>query len=743
MSFLYFKNVINGQRAWPLCGIVIVTLFFAPKLSHSAMEGNIIGQANTLLQQLKTQQHASEIARIARAVGPIIDKARKAQTKEDELNALRSILTAMREQVRSQVINIERGTSQSEAALERLYRSQSWDDLNFSQAAFAYWRAWIDLELARRYKNDGTKKRSLLEAQKGFRVASMQLFRPGLIYGGWLGIGYVEMELGNLDRARQIFERLDEALSTATDSSIREAVSIELRLLEVRTGKVKTKHTSRNIDDNEAKMLRIEAFALLKESRRTSNQPIGAAKRLKAIFESGRMDQSLLNEMMGYAQEIAGVDVGPWSDLAAAEFRLRHKDYKKAIQKFQIFFKKGIALKGVDLNHYRYRWAVAAYKAGIYQTAASVLEQLLRKKTLNPETDKAASKLLYAVYTAREVNGGSSSNRKLLRAAAQRFIKKSPNDPDADSARLVVAQTSSNSNTALKSLKQIKSKSKLGGNVERTAFQVLASDFSDKILLGKTKTAAGLARQGINAFQTLPDSDKRKSLNIAILLQMRVLVDPKLDEVLRSIDVIEDNEDTNLDIRRALIWSRLQLYDRLNEPTRIAEFIHSLSTKKIASWQMEILYPWIVEHENISLRLELANMLQPHVIEQPDMDRRIRSLIIKDLMAMERNDIAYKEARAFTKEHSSSGDAWRLLARAAELHNKPFEADHAWSIITDKAVPTMNIWWEGMLSRVRIRSSSTRPEQACPLLQNIKRSSEYLPDEHKAAYELIVADSPC
>ena len=75
--------------------------------------------------------------------------------------------------------------------------------------------------------------------------------------------------------------------------------------------------------------------------------------------------------------------------------------------------------------------------------------------------------------------------------------------------------------------------------------------------------------------------------------------------------------------------------------------------------------------------------------------------------------------------------------------DKPFEADSAWSVITDKAVPTMTVWWEGMLSRVRIRSASTRPEEACPLLEEIVRSQEHMPDSFRAEYDAAAGGAAC
>jgi hypothetical protein len=795
-----------------LIGVQVVVLIMAFSEFVSA-EITYVENVYTLISQLKQQPTTSEIVRIAEEIGPIVDEVRKSKIDVGELKKLASLLKKMRELTQQRVMDLERESGQNEASLERLYRSQSYDDLSFSQAAFAYWRAWIDLELARRIGNESIKNRTLITALNGFRVASMQLFRLGLVYGGWLGIGYVEMELGNHDRAREIFDRLDDALSAAPDSPVREALSLELRLLEARTGNVKPVNVSRNIDDNEARILRIESFALLDQNRITGNQYDGVEQRLRSLIEADRMDQSLLNDMMNYAGEIAGMNIGPWTYLAAAEFRLRHNDYHKALQKFEVFFNKGINLSSVDLDHYRYRWAFAAYKAKRYQSSARILEQLVRKKNLSSDTDKAVAKLLYVVRASLEQKNDSIVNRKLLLTAAQRFVRKNPADSDADTARLAIAQLTSDTKNAIQSLNQIQSKSNLGSTINHTRFKIVARDFNLKIARGETQAAAELAIQGIRAFHALLERDKVDSLNNATLLKMRALVDPSPDKVFIALDVIDfqiiaddfkkqvvrgktklataiakkgintfntlpeteksdllnkailqqmhmfldpnsnelpESKDivvkkgfSGLDIRRASVWSRLQLYDRLNDWPRIIEFMRSLATTTTPSWHMDYLYPWIASRENLVQRLELARLVHPFVLEQIDMDRRVRRLIIESLISLENNKEAYEQARIFARTYPSSGDAWRLLAHSAELINKPYEADRSWGIITDKAVPTMLIWWEGMLNRVRIRTRSTRPEQACSLLEELESRVEYLPGSHKIEYETVLAESGC
>ncbi len=727
----------------PLRAVAALALLLCGGAAVAASGSAAIEQARGFLARLQGQPPAKEVFEVANTIGPVIDEVRQSQVSTADLETLRKLLEQMRQVTEKRLEAIEGETNENEAALERLYRSQVWDDMSFALAAFPYWRAWVDLELARRIEDRGLRTQALLPAEKGFRAASMQLFRPGLVYGGWLGLGYVELERGRNDRAMKIFENLDTALASEPDSPVREAVQLELRLLEAKSGQVKTDRRGRAIDATEARLLRVEAFALLQDSRKTGGRPLEAAERLRAIIEAGHIDQSLLSDMMIYAQELSGVDVGPYTDLAGAEFALQYEHYYNAMQKYEAFFKAVVPPRNLDLSYYRYRWAVAAYKAEIYQPAVTILEKLLREKNLPEDLDKNASKLLYAVYAAREQGGGSAANRKSLRQAAQRFVRKSPNDADADSARLMIAQTASNASTALQSLNQIQSSGKFKGDVQRTAYQIIARDFSNKIARSKIALAKGLAKDGIRAFQKLPKADKADPFNFAILLQMRALVDEQPEEVLKAIDFIEQKEQSNLDIKRALAWSRLQLYDRMGDNAKVAGFIAQTAAQGIASWQMEFLYPFIAEREDVAERLELARLAAPGAKDLPDMDRRFRALIVEDLLALGDAEAAFDTAREFTREHPTSGDAWQLLARAAEATEKPFEADQAWGVITNKAVPTMAIWWEGMLNRVRIRSHSTRPDQACSLLAEVDRAAEHMPAQYASDFEAARASAAC
>ncbi len=718
--------------------------------------------------QLMAGPEASRVARIAEDLGPVIDEARKTP-KLEQLETLRELLGAMKTLSGQILAASERNTGQGEAALERLYRSQAWDDLGFAEAAFIYWSAWIDLEIAR--QSPSGRDRHLARARKGFQTASLQLFRPQLFYGGWLGIGYVDLELGHTARARQIFGKLDEAVSALPDSPVKDAISTELLLQELRLGDVDAA-ASKDINAGQAQLLRRELFAVLQQSRAQGKPDHAIGQHLQVLVNAGRMDQPLLENLMAFAREVAATDVGPWNTLAAAEFRLAHDDYQKAVQNYEAFFKEFIPQQGLNLDAFRYRWAFAAYRDGSYQTALGILGKLERRKGLSAEIDRATAKLLYTVHLALALRDSHKTGHKSLHTAAQRFVDKNPDDPEADQARLLIAQTSQSADAALETLRQIRSTSEFKGTVERTSFHFLAREFSARVTTARTEDAVGLARQGMGAFRKLPEADRGNPRNIALLLQMRALAGPDPDkladslEFLGSLEQVEEEKreelvaahpdemtrslgfliiggerDANIDY--ALSWSRLRLYDRLGNWSGLTEMMRSLDGSNRLHLPLELVYPWIAGRKDIRQRLELARLAHPAAAALPDIDRRFYRLIIESLLSIDNPDAAHEKALAFSREHPNSGDAWRLLARTAELTGDPFTADRAWGVITDKLSPASDTWWEAMLNRVRIRSGSPRPEQACPLLEVMQRRAEFLPDSQKTAYETFLEDARC
>ena len=189
------------EKSFILTLLLILFLGFQPKEVVASSKRAITG-VTELSARLDGDVGAAELFAIANEVGPFIDQIRKANPSPNSLKKMKALLNEMRQKTSGKVAEIEASMGESEGQLERLYRSQEWDDMSFALAAFPYWRAWIDLELAYREQNVGImgaeKTTALLPAEKGFRGASLQFYRPGLVYGGWLGLGTLSLLRGGL-----------------------------------------------------------------------------------------------------------------------------------------------------------------------------------------------------------------------------------------------------------------------------------------------------------------------------------------------------------------------------------------------------------------------------------------------------------------------------------------------------------------------------------------------------------------
>ena len=83
---------------------------------------------------------------------------------------------------------------------------------------------------------------------------------------------------------------------------------------------------------------------------------------------------------------------------------------------------------------------------------------------------------------------------------------------------------------------------------------------------------------------------------------MRALVDPKPEDVITAISQIEAKEPQNLDIRRALVWSRLQIYDRLGG-ANVENYIRKLASSPIPGWRA---FKFVANMSNPEIRQSLA-----------------------------------------------------------------------------------------------------------------------------------------
>jgi hypothetical protein len=126
---------------------------------------------------------------------------------------------------------LEAATGEDESKLEDLYRSEQWYAINYALAAVRYWQAWIDLALAETAADDAARVPALSGAERGFQSTAVRILYPGLVYGSWLGMAYVDRLRGDDAAAEKRLKLLAGALASDPGNPLAQLVADELALL--------------------------------------------------------------------------------------------------------------------------------------------------------------------------------------------------------------------------------------------------------------------------------------------------------------------------------------------------------------------------------------------------------------------------------------------------------------------------------------------------------------------------------
>lgn len=731
---------------------LVSTSGMAAKATAPSDPVSAIAQARRLLSSLNSEATTSRYADVGRQLGQAIDGVRYGKATIAQLATMREITRALRSRTNARLKALEAAAGEDEAALETLYRSIDWDDLSFALAAFPYWGAWIDLEMYQKVESVAAKQKWIWEAKKGFRGTSVQVFRPSLVYGGWLGLGYIAVAEDDNDRALKIFENLHEALGGDKRHPLFDVVSLQLRILRAKTGNVTGPPPSGKIDTQESQLLRAEALALLQhaskpkhnsKTRRAAETSVGeAAERLRRIIDVGHIDDQLIGVIVEYHDKLYSHSVGSLTPLVKAEHAFVYGFDRTAANQYERFFNAVKNRKNLNLDHIRFRYALASHNIKSNKVAADTAERLLRKKNLDPRIRKAATKLAYVARASRQGNP-SASSREALRKAAERFLKTNPDDSDADGARVTVAQTTTNSKKAYAMLNAVKAPGKLRGPLRQTRFFVVARDFSNAIRRTDAKPPTALAKKGLAAYKQLPKKQRNISENLAIMFQMRALIDADPQAVMTAIDEAEKSGNLSSAAGRGILWARLKCFERLGDRTALLGFFTQLANAGLQGWQLEQIYPPISADADASFRIAAAQVLLPGATADVSMARRFKIMMIEAMLELEQFADAYEQAKLFRQAYPKAGDGFRLFALATAKTDRPVEADRAWRTITDKTDPRRDTWWEGMLHRVQIRAESTRPKTACEVLFELDSRREFMPAGFKPKLEALRGTLTC
>lgn len=611
---------------------------------------------------------------------------------------------------RAKVRDLEQATGDREAALEKLYRSDLWHNINYALSAFNYWQAWGKLGLAHSYQGQRQQITWLNQAEHGFQSSSVRILYPGIVYGSWLGMAYVAQARGDEELAEQRFRRLVLALAGDEENPARQRAETELTLLAIRKGELPSLPVMSDepLTPTTARVYQEQAFMLLQRQRDSQTGAIEAAARLKRVIELGYLNDALLNRILSYRDEIAGHDIGLLSLYVDSEYAYAWQQYDTAVLKYQAFRQQGGLELGVNVRVLQYHYAVALLKIELARDALAEVEKLQQQTDLPQPVAQALPKLKFLVAQALYQRRDNSTNRKRVLADAQYFLRMHPNDADAGSAHLLLAQLSDDPKQVKQHLNAARKNKKLKGSVALTQIQRAVNAFNRAVVSGDLNTQREEAEKVLAALADLSRAKRKKPWFKAISLQMRAVLGDELDKVLAGIEKMyaaakarpgDKKHALDQRVRRVLFWAQLRALDQYQQGEGLSAFIAALATQPVNAMAQKEVYQFLLakeQQQSYAQVLTLGDVFYPVLAGQPQDQRQLRLLQIRAANALGETQRAHAIAQQLITDFPDSGNAWVAYAESAEQMQRWFEAERAWAKITRGQVEGSPRWREAM-----------------------------------------------
>ena len=615
---------------------------------------------------------------------------------------------------RAKVRDLEQATGDREAALEKLYRSDLWHDINYALSAFNYWQAWGKLGLAHTLQGQREQVTWLNEAEHGFQSSSVRILYPGIVYGSWLGMAYVAQAKGDDELAELRLRRLVLALAGDEGNPARVRAETELTLLAIRKGELPSLPPLSNepLTPTTARVYQEQAFMLLQRQRDIHSGAIEAAARLKRVIELGYLNDGLLTRILSYRDEIAGHDIGLLTLYVDSEYAYAWQQYDTAVLKYQQFRQQGGLELGVNVRVLQYHYAVALLKIELARDALTEVEYLQHQTDLPQPVAQALPKLKFLVAQALYQRRDNSANRQRVLADAAYYLRVSPNDADAGSAHLLIAQLSDDPQKAKHHLKAAKKNKKLKGSIALMQIQRTVNTFNRAVVGGDLDAQGDEAEKVLAALADLPRAKRKQPWFKAVSLQMRAVLGKKggneLDKVLAAIDKMYAAAKANpgdkkyaLDqrVRRVLFWAQLRALDQYQQGKGLAPFIAALASQPTNAMGQKEVYQFLLakeQQQSYAQVIALGDIFYPVLAGQPQDQRQLRLLQIRAASAIGQIQRAYTIAQQLIADFPDSGNAWVAYAESAEQLQRWFEAERAWAKITRGQVEGSVRWRDAM-----------------------------------------------
>ena len=684
------------------------------------------------------QWDAADFSARADAFGKLVSAARDGMAAAPAQRRLRALGDELHAACRARIRALEAATGEDEARLEDLYRSEQWYAINYALAAVRYWQAWIDLALAETAVDDATRVPALSGAERGFQSTAVRILYPGLVYGSWLGMAYVERIRGDDAAAQKRLELLAGALASDPDDPLAKLVADELALLAARRAGTVTPPTEGKgkLAPADARRLQEEAFALLEKRRREGIAALDAAERLRRLVDAGYLDDALLAHMLAWRDELVGRDLGTIGLLLDAEYAAAHEQYETAVLKYREFAAKGGFEMPVDTAPLRYNYAAALHRLGYQREAIEVATRLRDDEVAGV----AARKLVFLATERMSREQPGTANRAALMRAARDFLAVAPDDRDAAFAHLALA--TAGGSDAGDHLALARRDARTRAAVGRAELDAAVAAFGEASTRHDLPARTAAARRALAAIDALPRAERREPALRALALQMRVAAGDVDERTVREIAELRAGALVDTGLQRVLAWSAL----RALSGEALLAHVGALPQPPATADATELV-AFLLEREqarDFATLAAVAERALPAFATQPDIARQLMLMRHRAFTALDRHADAFALALEMVQSWPDSGDAWQAYAGSAERSGDTFAAERGWAHIAGAVPEGSDRWLDAMLRRVALLSRTAGAQAAhCDLLGRARAYTARMSEAHRKQLAELTRKNRC
>ena len=660
---------------------------------------------------------AADYRQQAIELGKQIDVARQQPLAPTAIDDWLARVDALAASVRSERLRREAAAGENELALERLYRSPTWSDIGFAQAAARYWRGWLLLDRHRSSRNPA----DLAGARNRFQTTLALIVYPGLVRGSWFGLGHAALAAGERERARAWFARVaglterclgpkigrsPDAKAESCDSpapqaeALNDPLSVSARQEIALLDALATSSPSRSqapLAAEEADRLEAEAIALLERHGRTLDGARRAAERLRQLEDGSAMNADRVVRLLPYGEQIIGQDVGPLGLLVSAEDALDHQQFVTAVAKYRAFFAALDADRQLALAAYRMPFADALMASGLMTEAITQLEAARYPADADHESRRSLLSLASgALYAA----AGGEAERKRLDAASRVAA-----DPGARFTQALLRRE-----TAL-ARRLWQSRADDPWMARLPVFELTYREFKRAQRDGD---AQGLAKLGIELRTALAPPQAEAPWALLALAEMAGFTAPEVTAHLHRLDRLARTLADGAVNHRDRLFALRMAYLRRTAPDRLLAELETLASP-LTDGQRDTLLrevlgcapePWCRPATE-----RLADLLPP--ASQAWLLIQLQQV----RLALTEEDAypAYRLASALLKVYPDSGDLVRAYAEAAVRVGRTGDAEAAYGRVAESLPVGTETWREVRLRQLGLRLQAGAGDAACRL----------------------------